>query len=137
MGKKTKVVIDTNVIVSAFGWHGKPKDVVRLASSGKIVNFISAEILDELRRVISYPKFCFPETLHAEILETMFSISTLIESGEIVYVIKDDPSDNRILECAVSAGAEFIITGDSHLLNLKNFKGIEILTPDDFLDMQI
>ena len=133
MGKKTKVVIDTNVIVSAFGWHGTPEKIVRLIITGKIQNFITMEMLAEVARVVSYPKLKFPESLQVEIIETIFSFSKIVEVRELVDIIKDDPEDNKVLECAISAGSEFIITGDNHLLRLENFKGIEILTPDSFL----
>lgn len=133
MGKKTKVVIDTNVMVSAFGWRGKPEEVVRLVTKGDVTNYTSFEMLAELREVVSYPKLNFPETLQAEIIETIFFESSLVHVNEPLNVIADDPEDNKVLECAVSADADFIISGDKHLLNLKNFRGIEILTPEDFL----
>ncbi len=133
MGKKTRVVIDTNVIVSAFGWHGRPEEVVRLVTKGKITSYISTEMLAELRKVVMYPKFKFSEALQAEIIETVFFESSLVFVNESLNVIADDPEDNKVLECAVSAGADFIISGDKHLLNLENFRGIEILTTEDFL----
>jgi putative PIN family toxin of toxin-antitoxin system len=133
VGKKTKVVIDTNVMVSAFGWHGKPEEVVMLATRGKITNFISIEILAELRRVVSYPKFKFSEALQAEIIETIFGASFVVSISETLNIIDDDPEDNKILECAVSADVDFIISGDKHLLKFKNFRDIEILTPEEFI----
>lgn len=137
MGEKIKVVIDTNVMVSAFGWHGKPEEILRLVDEGKIINFISIEILDEVRRVISYPKFNFPEALQAEIIETMFSISTIVSINETLNIITEDPPDNRVLECAASSDADFIISGDKHILCLKNFGRAKILTPDDFLSHRL
>ncbi|HED01043.1 MAG TPA: putative toxin-antitoxin system toxin component, PIN family [Proteobacteria bacterium] len=133
MGKKTKVVIDTNVMVSAFGWHGKPEEIVRLVTKGRITNFISIEILTELGRVLSYAKFKFSEALQVEIIETVFSMSSVVSTSEPLNIIVDDPEDNKILECAASAKVDFIITGDKHLLNLKSFRGVEILTPEEFL----
>lgn len=133
MGKKTKVVIDTNVIVSAFGWHGTPEKIVKLVLTGKIQNFITMEMLAEVARVVSYPKLKFPESLQVEIIETIFNFSKIVEVREFVNIIKDDSEDNKVLECAISAESEFIITGDSHLLMLENFRGMEILTPDNFL----
>lgn len=133
MGKKTKVAIDTNVIISAFGWHGKPEDVVKLATTDRIKNFISLEMLAELRKVVAYAKLNFSEILQAEIIETVFSASSIINVNESVNVIIDDPPDNRVLECALSANVDFVISGDKHLLNLKAFKGIAILSPEDFL----
>ena len=133
MGQKTKVVIDNNVLVSAFGWHGKPEEVVRLATTGKISNFTSMELPAELSRVVRYPKLRFPEFLQAEIIETVFTSSVLVNESEPLNVIDSDPADNRVLECALAASVDFIISGDKHLLELKKFKGIEIVTPEDFL----
>lgn len=133
MGKKTKVVIDTNVIISAFGWHGRPEEVVKLATTDRIKNFISLEMLAELRKVVAYPKLNFSEILQAEIIETVFAASSIININASVNIIIDDPPDNRVLECALSDDADFIVSGDKHLLNLKVFKGIEILSPEDFL----
>ena len=59
MGKKTKVVIDTNVFISGFGWKGKPKEILILLQSNKIKNFISEEILNEIIEVLKYPKLKF------------------------------------------------------------------------------
>lgn len=133
MGKKTKVVIDNNVFVSAFGWHGKPEEVVKLAATGVIENYTHMEMLSELARVVSYPKLRFPESLQAEIIETVFISSFLVNVSEPLKVINSDASDNRVLECAVAACVDFIISGDKHLLNLKKFRGIDIVTPEDFL----
>ena len=133
MGKKTKVVIDNNVLVSAFGWHGKPEVVVTLAATGKIANFTSMEMLSELARVVGYPKLRFPESLQAEIIETIFTSSSLVNISETLKVINSDAADDRVLECAVAAGVDFIISGDKHLLDLKKFRDIEIVTPEDFL----
>jgi putative PIN family toxin of toxin-antitoxin system len=133
VGKKTKVVIDNNVLVSAFGWHGKPEEVVKLAANGRIANFTSMEMLSELARVVGYPKLRFPESLQAEIIETVFTSSSLVNVSEPLKVINSDPADNRVLECAVAACVDFIISGDKHLLDLKKFRNIEIVTPEDFL----
>lgn len=133
MGKKTKVVIDTNVVVSTFGWGGKPADIIRLITSGKILNFTSVEMLTELKKVVSYPRLAFSETLQAEIMEIMFNASSIVERHESVNIIDDDTEDNKILECAISAGAEFVVSGDKHLLTLKSFEGIKIVTPEEFI----
>lgn len=133
MGKKTKVVLDTNVIISAFGWHGIPKDVISLMRGGKIQNFTSLEILDELKRVAGYPKLGFPEEIQIEILETIYNASTLVSLKGALRVVNKDPDDNMILECASVGDVEYIISGDKHLLDLVNFSDITILTPEDFM----
>lgn len=133
MGKKTKVVIDTNVVVSTFGWGGKPADIIRLITSGKVLNFTSIEMLAELKKVVGYSRLAFSETLQAEIIEIMFNASSIVERHELVNIIDDDTEDNKILECAISAGAEFVVSGDKHLLTLKSFEGIKIVTPEEFI----
>jgi putative PIN family toxin of toxin-antitoxin system len=133
VGKKPKVVIDTNVIISAFGWDGHPEEIIKLVNKGKIENFTSIEMINELSNAIKYPRLKFPESLQAEIIETIFSISSIVNVNQSLNIIDEDPGDNKVIECALSAKAEFIISGDKHLLELKKFKEIEILTPSEFL----
>ena len=130
---KIKVVLDTNVIVSAFGWHGNPEEVVRLAINGFIINFTSIDMLDELRIVLSYPKMGFSKTLQAEIIETIFLYSSTVKTIESLKVVANDYEDNKVIECAVSAGADCIISGDKHLLDLKRFRNTDIITAGEFL----
>jgi uncharacterized protein len=136
MGKKTKVVIDNNVLVSAFGWHGTPEEIVKLMTTGKIVNFTSMDMLAELARVVGYPKFRFPESLQAEIIETVFTYSSLVNVSAPFNVIDIDPADNRVLECAVGGNADYIISGDRHLLELGSFQNIQITKAKEFLIRQ-
>jgi len=130
---KIKVILDTNIFVSGFGWDGKPEAILALLKDGYLTNYITAEIFEELKRVISYPKLKFPESLQNKILEFVFFHSIFVEPNESISAIKDDPDDNKFLECAVSANAEFIISGDPHLLALKRYGMVEILNADMFL----
>lgn len=135
MGKVTKVVIDTNVFVSAFGWDGKPEGVLQLLENGSIVNFISPEIFEELKRVIAYPKLKFSNSLQTKILEFVFSYSRLINLEKRLSLIHDDPDDNKFIECAMTANADFIISGDPHLLRLERVENLIIVNPFQFLKM--
>lgn len=134
MGKVTKVVIDTNVFISGFGWDGKPEAVIDLLESGAISNFITLRIFEELKRVVSYPKLKFSSSLQTKITEFVFSYSRFINSGKPVSVIDEDPDDNKFIECALSAHASFIISGDPHLLALGQYENIIIVTPAQFLE---
>lgn len=134
MGAVTKVVIDTNVFISAFGWDGKPETVLSLMEDRKIVNCISTEIYNELERVVAYPKLKFSPTLQVKILEFVFSWSRFVQPKEAVAVVADDPDDDKFLACAVAANAAAIISGDPHLLALGSFRGIPVVTPAGFLD---
>jgi len=134
VGAITKVVIDTNLLISAFGWDGKPEAVLRLIEKRRIRNYTTDEIFDELRRVVAYPKLKFPPSLQVKILEFVFCWSTFVQNGEPVAVVAADPDDDKFIACAIGAGASYIISGDPHLLEVGSYQGVRILTPAQFLD---
>ena len=130
---KAKVVLDTNVLISAFGWRGPPREILKLAVKNKISLFISPQIFNEFSRVLDYPKFGFSRQRKSRLKRFVLSI-TIFTIPKIRFdIIKKDPEDNIFLECAYVSGAAFIITGDSHLLQLKRFKNTRIVTPTEFL----
>ena len=133
MGQIPKVVIDTNILISGFGWKGKPKKILKLIETRKIKNFTSLDIIEEVKRVVSYTKLGFTGDLQAEIIEFIYFYSEIVKPKERLDIVKEDPDDNKFLECAVEAKAKYIISGNRHLLNLKTFRGIGILTANDFL----
>lgn len=135
MGKVTKVVIDTNVFISGFGWDGKPEAVLDLLENGTIANFITPEIFEEVKRVVSYPKLKFSSSLQTKIIEFVFSYSRFLGSGKPVSLISEDPDDNKFIECAISAHASFIISGDPHLLSIEHYRDISIVAPGQFLEV--
>ncbi len=134
MGKK-KIVLDTNIYISAFGWYGAPRTVFERIFDKEFELITSFDLLFELERVLNYPKFNLTETQKQRFLELIAEIATLLETRLGIDAIKNDPTDNRILECALEGNAGYIITGDEHLLKLKNFRGIKILSPEEFLRM--
>jgi len=127
-----KVVIDTNVFISAFYLtESRPANVVLLARRKTILNLISPQILKEVERIIKQ-KLLWDNSKTEGAVRLIKNFSEEVHPQEPLAIIVDDP-DNRILECAVAGQADFIISGDKHLLNLKNFQGINIVTPVDFL----
>lgn len=100
MGSVTKVVIDTNIFVSGFGWNGKPEEVLKLIKDRQIVNYSSAEIFEEIRRVVSYPKLRFSEPLQIKILEFVLFYSEFVAPQKRIFTVTEDPDDNKFLECA-------------------------------------
>jgi len=136
VGTVKKVVIDTNVFVSGFGWDGKPEAILQLLQQGRIHNFISDAIFEELKTVVSYPKMGFSETLQHAILAFAFFYSRLVVPSSPLSVIKSDPADNKFIEAALAAGADSIISGDRHLLSLGHYKKITIMNPTAFLAVQ-
>ena len=132
MGKK-KVVLDTNILISALGWEGNPKIVFNKVLNGELDLIISDRQLSEIIRVLNYPKFNFNDEEKIRFINILLSISTLIKLNYVLDFIKEDKDDNIILTSAINGKADFIITGDEHLLKLKEFKNIKILKANDFL----
>ncbi|MBI5390884.1 putative toxin-antitoxin system toxin component, PIN family [Candidatus Woesearchaeota archaeon] len=134
MGTK-KVVVDTNVLISALGWEGKPGNILQMVVENKRELIISHQQMKELERVLSYPKLVFLQDGKERFLNLLLNIGTLVETTGTMKVIQEDPTDNILLEAAIMGEAEIIITGDAHLLKLKNYRGVSILTPAQFLDL--
>lgn len=134
MGKE-KIVIDTNNLISALGWEGNSREIVRKAVDSEFSLFISLKQMSEIERVMNYPKFRFTEEQKMQFLEILMGTANIIYTGTKLDIIKDDPDDNLILECAVECDADFIITGDKHLLKLQQFRAIRVVTAREFLRM--
>lgn len=128
------LVLDSNVYISAVLFCGKPRRIIEAALAGRIRLATSASILEEIESVLSGKKFKFPKTVAREIINEISSLAESFEPVEKISRIKEDPADNRILECALAAGAAAIVSGDSHLLFLKNFRAIAILNPANCLE---
>jgi uncharacterized protein len=127
-----RVVADTNIFVSALQFGGKPKQLLDLATDGEVDLAISDAIIAETLRVLRDKFHRTPEWL-VEADRQLRVIARLVEPGDSLDVIEADPTDDRILECAVAAEAETIISGDTHLLSLRSFRGIPIQRVAEFL----
>ncbi len=135
-----KIVLDTNVLVSALiNPHGKPTQILNYVFENKIRLFTSPSIIEELERVLSYPRLMKRHGLEKEELKEftfdLLSIMSLVEEKETIEVIMEDPSDNKYLSCAFNTKADFVVSGDVHLLNLKEYEGIPIITPAQLLEI--
>jgi putative PIN family toxin of toxin-antitoxin system len=130
-----RVVLDTNVIVSALVFGGVPRIVLELADADRCELFYSDAIQVEVRRVLA-EKFDWSPTMLREVLPIIWGMGTLVVPRATINAVRDDPDDNRILECAVEAKAHFIVSGDRHLLALKTYNSIAIVNPRRFLELQ-
>ena len=127
-----RICLDTNVIITATVFSGKPQQILELAEEGKIRLVISAAILSEIRKVLSV-KFSRDDTEIKRLVKSLADIGEVVYPKKKITEIKYSP-DNRILECAVEGKTNYIVTGDKkHLLPLKKFRGIKIVTAKDFL----
>ena len=132
----TRVVFDTNVIVSALHFpQSRLAKVLALAQEGSIDLSTSPFILNEVEGVL-VRKMGWTRDRVLEATELIRSLAVVVvDPQESISVVKEK-ADNRILECALEAKAEFLITGDKeHLLPLRNFRGIRIVSPAEFLDL--
>ena len=131
--KKSKVVIDTNVFISGLNFAGKPNEVLELFIKGEIEVYISPFILKELERILR-KKFEWNEKQLQKILDKIKKKAVIVQAETKISIIKAKEDDNRILECGVDGKVQYIISGDKrHILPLKNFRGIKILSPSEFL----
>lgn len=130
----TRVVVDTNVLVSALGWRGASWTIIRMCVEQRLHLLLSSEILKELERVLAYPKFEFSQEEISEYMELVTQTAEIVEPDFRLSVVADDPSDDRILECAQAGGADVIVSGDRHLKALGSYEGIAILPPRALLD---
>ena len=127
-----RVTLDSNVYLSGFVFGGKPKRVLEMAIDGEIEVAVSDPIIQEVRRHL-LGKFGWSEPRAAEAIESITEFAKHVTPTEAIDTVPTDPDDNRVLECAVSAGSQNIVAGDDDLLRLVAFRGIEIVRVADFL----
>lgn len=130
---KTKVLLDTNILISALGWNGKPRELFQKCLTHELELITSTQQLEELERVLNYPKFNFTELEKDTFLTIILEIATIVSIGGNLNIIKEDLTDNLLLETALVGNVNFLISGDPHLLNLKEFARIKIITANEFL----
>ena len=129
-----RVVFDTNVLVSAIGFGGKPWECLVVAFMGEVEMVTAEAAIDEFERVLGYDRLPFSETERERYPALIRDEATLVDPSQSFEVIADDPDDDLFLEIAVEADAECIVSGDPHLTDLGQFRGIDIVTPSTFLD---
>ena len=132
------VVLDTSVIISALlSAEGPPAQIIDLWEAGVFDVAISTPLLDELKRALDYPQVKKFQKMTPDEINTLLgrwsTLSVYVEPEVALEVVEDDPDDNRVLECAVAAKVNYIISGDKHLLDLGEYRGIEVLPPAGFI----
>jgi len=139
VGKKTeeglRVVLDTNVFVSALLFRGEVSKFVRWWQEGKIVPIVTRETYHELSIVLTYPKF----QLSAEEIKAVLSEEVLpyLDVTEVTHHVKGmspDPEDGKFLSCAVSGKTIYLVTGDKKLLSMKYYRGLRIMGVREFIE---
>jgi len=136
LGKKVKVVFDTNIWVSIALQKILNDEFSRVKQ--KLTIYVSKDVMLEISKVLLHPKIADILRKNGidgkEILRAIAASSKIVEPTVKLNVVNEDPADNKILECALVAGAEIIISGDKHLLELGKFRKTKILTPREFFE---
>lgn len=138
-----RAVFDTNVWVSAILTPGNPPaKILALALTGKIRLIISAGIIREIGRVLQYPKVKKALKKHritAQEVEHLFfkllKVALITPGAILAEGVSNDPADDMVIACALEGQADFIISGDHHLTDLKNYQGIKIVDPATFFEL--
>lgn len=128
-----RIVLDANVVISAVIFGGPPADVVLRMVDGSAQGFTSLPILDEIRDVLQRPKFGLSPEQATAVVEEYHALCRIVEPTDRVRAVHAAPDDDIVLECAAAAAADAIVTGDRHLLSLREWRGIPILSPAQFL----
>jgi putative PIN family toxin of toxin-antitoxin system len=128
------LVLDSNVYISAVLFGGRPRRIIEAALAGKVRLAASEFILEEIAGVLRGKKFKLPAAAAREVVSEIASLAGIFAPVEKISLLEEDPADNRILECALAAGADVIVSGDKHLLALKTFRDMPILSPAECLE---
>lgn len=127
-----RVVLDTNVAVAGLLWRGTPSELLGHAIEGRLQCFASAPLIEELERVLGYDKLAGRvaslNTTIADLVADYLELVELVALADITPAVSADPDDDALLATALSADAHMIVSGDAHLLNLKHYQGIAIVT---------
>jgi len=126
-----RAVLDTNVLISALFWKGNPEKIVRKCLEKEIIGVTSPAILRELEKKL-LSKFKYPSEETRKYIELLIKEFEVVSPRRKVKVVKD-ADDNKIIEAAIEAKAKYVVSGDSHLLDLKEYEGIQMVGPREFL----
>lgn len=128
-----RVVIDTNVMVSAY-LGGGLETIIVAWTAGKFTLIVSNQVVSEYLEVLSRPRFKITHDELNDFAALILSKAEFVLPEESIHAVEADPSDNQLIEAAVAGQADYIVSGDKHLLELKEFQGVAIIMPRAFLE---
>jgi len=133
---KLRAVIDTNVLISGILSRGVPFQLLRWAEEGSLTIYTSLDIMAEVYRVLHYSKFQEyidkERTSSGELFAKIESLCTIVHVDEVVSGVCSDADDEKFLSCALAADVDVLVSGDKHLLDLKRYQSVRILTAREF-----
>ena len=132
-----KITTDTNILVSGTFWRGDSARILKMIDNGEIELILSEELIEEYKDVINRDeiigKIKNKNLILNKAIVKILKDATIVEPRKKLNIVIEDPDDNMVLECAIEGKSDYIITNDNHLLKLKEYQGIKILTPEEFL----
>lgn len=133
-----KIVLDANIYVSSMvNNQGNPKRIMAMWEQGDFDVLASKSIIDEVGRVLRYPRIVKRHKQDEEAIERFLKLlaseAVIVKPAEVLDVVQEDESDNRYLECAIEGKPQYVVSGDQHLLKLGEYKGIMIIPPAAFV----
>lgn len=132
---RIKAILDTNVVISGMFWKGAPFELLKAWQERRFRLVMSLPILNEYRRVLEEMTKKRPSAVVGSILELIELHSEMVEPVRFAKTVCSDPDDDKFLEAAVAAGADYVVSGDAALLKVKNHQGIQIVRPAQFLKL--
>ncbi len=132
-----RITVDTNIFISALFWKGTPDRVIDIFRGRQAILLFSDDILDELERKLSSPKFALRVSKTglspAQLVDIFRGMAEIVEPSEVPEDAVRDKKDRIILSCAIGGSADYIVSGDQDLTVLKTYQNIPIVTPSEFL----
>ena len=128
-----RAVFDTNVLISAYLWPGIPRTALDMIRSGRSMLVSAQPAIEEFVRVLGYRKFGLSPEEIAPLVDDLTSLSTIVHPRHTVDVVTRDPTDSLFLEIALQGKCAVLVSGDRHLLYLRRYRRIRILTPAEFV----
>jgi putative PIN family toxin of toxin-antitoxin system len=131
-----KIVLDANIFISASFWGGKPYDVFERVAEGTDSLFVTTDVLEEIESALRKPKFsAYEDLINTAVMNIQkLSRKVAVSPQSRVSGVCRDPKDDKYLECAIAAKADYIISGDKDLLDLKEYGGVKIVTVKWYLE---
>jgi putative PIN family toxin of toxin-antitoxin system len=130
-----RVVLDTNVLISAVIYGGIPREILQAVVSGTIDMSVSEPLIKELQDVLQRPQFGLSVEFVQNTIAELTAIAEWVVPQKHHNLIAEDPSDNLVLDCAIAAEVDYLVTGDKHLLRLKACGNVKISNPQDFVNV--
>ena len=129
-----RIILDTNVFISGIFFTGPPSQILKAWEKQRLQIVLCQQILDEYQRVADELSSKYPSVDITPIIELLTIYGQFIDTKGVDISICEDPDDDKFIECAIAGKCKIIVSGDSHLLKLAEYKGVKIVNPRDFME---